>query len=141
MAEGDPEGTLNVLHADLGDVKDAISDVKGAIGDVKGAIGDLKTTMIAGFAGMPTRESSDEMIRLLRENNRIQDARLTQTDSRVAQLDLDIHEQHARTQQTLAALSESQQGLTMEIHALIRRIDALIRGRNNGESPPGAPPA
>jgi len=60
MAEGEPEVTLNTLHGDLGELK---GDVRGLRGEVR----DLKATMIAGFAGMPTRASSEEMIRLLRE--------------------------------------------------------------------------
>lgn len=42
--------------------------------DLKASFTDLKTTLITGFRSLPTRESSDELIRLLRENNRIQDA-------------------------------------------------------------------
>jgi hypothetical protein len=100
---------------------------------------DLKTTLVAGFRGLPTRESSDEMVRLLRESNRLQ-------DTRFAQLDVRIREQHLETQQALHALVESQRlltsevrslsseirGLSADIKALIARLDALIRGRGDG---------
>ena len=82
------------------------------------------------------------MIRLLREGHRLQDTRFTQLDGR-------IREQHLETQQVLHALVEGQHGLTTEVRTLttevkglstdikglVGRIDALIRGRNNGEPP------
>ena len=50
MTERYPDDiTLNTLHEDLT---------------------DLMTTLIAGFRSLPTRESSEEMVRLLRERNR-----------------------------------------------------------------------
>lgn len=39
-------------------------------GDLKSGFTDLKGTLIRGFQSLPTRESSEEMVRLLRENNR-----------------------------------------------------------------------
>ena len=30
--------------------------------------------MVTGFAGLPTRESGDEMVRLLRESNRLHES-------------------------------------------------------------------
>jgi hypothetical protein len=154
MAAGEPEVALRTLHGDLttgfADVKGAIADVKGAIGDVKGAIGDLrsemrggfvdlKTTMITGFAGLPTREQSEEMLRILRDGNRRHDERSTHLDVR-------IREQHLETQQALHALIEGQRLLlegqrtlatstdVKELTAEVRRfIDGFLRGRGNGE--------
>jgi hypothetical protein len=142
MADQNPEEvTLNTLHEDL---KGGFTDVKSAIADLKGEVRagftDLKATMIAGFRNMPTREDSQEMIRLLREANRIQDERLTQ-------LDLRIREQHLETQQTLRGIADGiralldgqrllldgQRALHEDIRALIARLDALIKGRGEGE--------
>lgn len=108
MAEPKPEDvTLNTLHQDLKggftDTKSAIADLKGEVragfGDLKAGIADLKVTLVAGFRNMPTREDSQEMIRLLREANRTQDERLTQ-------LDLRIREQHLENQQVLRGIAD-----------------------------------
>jgi chromosome segregation ATPase len=133
MANPDPtEVTLNTLHQDLR---------------------DLKATLVTGFGSLPTRESSEEMIRLLREANRRQEERFTQ-------LDLRIREQHLEIQQVLRALVEGQRALvegqralveevrslsseirslsseirslSLDIKALIARLDALIKGRGDG---------
>jgi hypothetical protein len=131
MADQNPEVTLNTLHEDL----------QGGFTDVKSAIADLKITLVAGFANMPTRESSEEMVRLLREGNRLH-------EERFAQLDLRIREQHFATQQVLRALAEDQRALSQEVRtmsgelrslsadikALIARLDALIKGRGDGGS-------
>ena len=75
MTELNPGGvTLDTLHEDL----------TQGFAEMRSGLGDLKATLIAGFRGLPTRESSEEMVRLLREGNRA-------------------------------------------------RIDALLRGRSNGE--------
>ena len=103
--------------------------------EMRAGFGDLKATMIAGFRGLPTRESSEEMVRLLREGNRL-------NETRFVQLDLRIREQHFETQQVLHAvveglrlLGEEQRRLSAAIRALIARIDGLIRGRGDGEPP------
>lgn len=163
MAEGTPDVTLDVLHQDLtsgfadlkGEVHTGFADLKGEMrtgfadlkDEMRTGFADLKGTMVTGFASLPTRESSEEMVRLLREGNRLSEARFTHLDVR-------IREQHLETQQVLHALVESQRALTTEVRAvstetkglaaeikslaadikrLIARIDALIRGRNNGE--------
>lgn len=54
----------------------------------------LDTDLKAGFAGLPSRDSSEEMVRLLRESNRLQEERFTQLDVRV-------REQNLETQQVL----------------------------------------
>lgn len=98
------------------------------------------------FQSLPTRESSEEMVRLLRESNRLQEERFTQ-------LDLRIREQHLETQQVLHAVAEGQRALiegqqtriegqqalseeirslSADIKALIARLDALIKGRGDG---------
>ena len=119
MTERSPDDvTLRTLHEDL-----------------TAGFADLKTTLIVGFRSLPTRESSEEMIRILREGNRL-------NEGRFAQLDLRIREQHFETQQALHALVEGQRlllegqrSLSADIKALIARIDALIRRRDNGEPP------
>ena len=124
MTERNPDDiTLNTLHEDL-----------------TTGFADLKTTLIAGFRSLPTRESSEEMVRLLGEGNRLNEQRFTQ-------LDLRLREQHLETQQVLHAVVEGQRqlvdgqrqlvdgqrSLSADIKALIARLDALIRGRDNGE--------
>ena len=62
------------------------------------------------------------------------------TDERFTQLDLRIREQHLESQQVLHAIAEGQRllvegqrSLSTDIKALIARLDALIKGRGNGE--------
>ena len=135
MTERSPDDvTLNTLHEDLtagfAEMRAGFTDLKG---EIRSGFADLKTTLIVGFRSLPTRESSEEMIRILREGNRL-------NEGRFAQLDLRIREQHFETQQALHALVEGQRlllegqrSLSADIKALIARIDALIRRRDNGE--------
>ena len=138
MTERNPDNvTLYTLHEDL----------TAGFAEMHSGFADLKATLIVGFRGLATRESSEEMVRLLQEGNRLNEARFTQ-------LDLRTREQHFETQQVLQALVEGQhllidgqrllvdgqrllvdgqRSLSADIKALIARIDALIRGRNNGE--------
>ena len=166
MVERSPEDvTLYTLHEDLQagfadlkqEVQTGFADLRGAVTGLRGEVADLrqevrtgfadlktemrdvKTTLVTGFSSLPTRESSEEMVRLLRESNRLQEERFTQ-------LDLRIREQHLETQQVLRALVEGQRILTdqvrtlaggirdlsADIKALIARLDALIRGRGDG---------
>jgi hypothetical protein len=132
MTEDTPGVTLETLHGDL----------TTGFAEMRAGFADLKTTLVVGFSRLPTRESSEEMVRLLREGHRLQ-------DERFAHLDIRIREQHLETQQALHALVEGQRlmiegqqslstevkGLSATIKALIVRIDALIRGRSNGEPP------
>ena len=135
MPERDPgEITLSTLHEDL---TRGFGELRT---EMRSGFADLKATLVAGFRSLPSRESSEEMIRILREGNRL-------NEGRFAQLDLRIREQHFETQQVLHALVEEQRlllegqrqlvegqrSLSADIKALIARIDALIRGRDNGE--------
>ncbi len=131
MAKGKPEPiTLNTVHEDLthgfadlkGEMRTGFADLKG---EMQAGFSDLKVTLITGFQSLPTRESSEEMVRLLRENNRIQEQRFTQLDAR-------IREQHLEIQQVLRALADGQHALITEVRALIARLDALIKGRGGG---------
>jgi hypothetical protein len=71
MAKAKPKSvTLNTVHEDL---KKGFADLKG---ELRAGFGGLKVTLISGFQGLPSRESSEEMIRLLRENNKALIARL-----------------------------------------------------------------
>ena len=136
---------LNTLHEDLKTLRE----------ETRTGFADLKGTLIAGFRGLPSRESSEEMVRLLREGNRLQEERFTQFDVR-------IREQHLETQQVLHALIEGQRlliegqrgliegqraladevrmltgeirSLSGDIKALIARLDALIKGRGDSAS-------
>ena len=120
MAEPTPEDvTLNTLH----------EDISRGFTDLKAGIADLKVTLVAGFRSLPTRESSEEMVRLLREGNRLH-------EERSAQLDLRIREQHLEIQEVLRAVAEGQHILHEDIRALIARLDALIKGRGDGSPPP-----
>lgn len=142
MVEWTPEDvTLNTLHDDLtvgfAGMRTGFAELKD---EMRSGFGDLKVTLVAGFRSLPGRESSEEMVRLLREGNRLQEERCTQ-------LDLRIREQHLETQQVLhaivegqrllvdgqRALVEGQQSLSADIKQLIARLDALIRGRGDGE--------
>jgi hypothetical protein len=172
MTPDEPEVTLNTLHGDLGGLHEQMGGMRTEMGGLRTEMGglrsemgglrtemgglrsemgglrsemrELKVAVVTGFASLPTRESSEEMIRLLRENNRLQ-------EQRFSQLDLRLREQHLETQQVLHALVEGQRslleshrvvhesllGLTAEIRALVARLDAMIRGRRNGEPPTG----
>ena len=86
MTERNPDDTtLLTLHEDLtagfAEMRSGFTDLKG---EIRSGFADMKATLIAGFRSLPTRESSEEMVRLLQERNRL-------------------------------------------------RLDALIRGRSNGE--------
>jgi hypothetical protein len=128
---GRPEVTLSTLHGDLTALHE---DLTAGFGEMQTAFADLKTTLVAGFRSLPSRESADEMVRLLRESN--------------TQLDIRIREQHLEVLQILHAvvegqrqlvegqrqLVEGQRSLSADIRALIARIDALIKGRRDGDS-------
>ena len=105
--------TLNTLHHDL-------SELKGDVRDVKGLL----------VARLPTfpPEWPREVIRLLREGNRL-------NEERFAQLDVTLREQAIETHTILRTLADGQRNLSEEIRALVVRIDALIRGRGNGPPP------
>ena len=141
MAKGKSENvSLETVHEDL---RSGFADLKG---EVRAGFADLKVTLITGFQSLPTRESSEEMVRLLRENNRLQ-------EERFSQLDVRIREQHLEIQQALGAMIDGQRGLiegqqgliegqraladeirslSMDIRALIARLDVLIKGRGDG---------
>ena len=152
----DPDVTLNTLHDDLtagftdlkGEMRSGFTELRD---EMRSGFADLKTTLVAGFRSLPGRELTEEMVRLLRESNRLQEERFTQLDVR-------IREQHLETQQILHAILENQRllvegqralvdgqralldgqrALSSDISRLIARIDALIRGRGNGGEPPG----
>ncbi|MGH7312887.1 MAG: hypothetical protein ACREJV_06930 [Candidatus Rokuibacteriota bacterium] len=117
-----PEVTLSTLHEDLA----------AGFGEMRAGFADLKTALVGGFGNLPTRESNDEMVRLLREANRLHAERFTPIDVR-------IREQYLEAQQVLRAVIEGhrlmidgQRILSDDLRALIARIDALIRGRGDG---------
>src|SRR5438093_13390799 len=95
MTEGNRAATLDTLHDDL---TAGFADLKG---EMRSGLGDLKATLVAGFRSLPQRESSEEMVRPLREGNRLQDERFTR-------LDLRIREQHLESQQILHAIVEAE---------------------------------
>ena len=131
MAE-DAERTvsLNTLHQDLG---------------------ELKALIATGLKTFPP-EWPGEVLRLLREMNRL-------SEERFARLDATIREQTLETHGILRALAESQRQivesqrqlveevrqvwvvqrqLSEDMRAIIARIDALIKSREGG-SPPASP--
>ena len=112
--------TLDTLHRDL-------SELKGDVRDVKGLL----------VSRLPTfpPEWPREVVRLLREGNRL-------NEERFAQLDVTLREQAIETHTILRTLADgqrqmtdNQRNLSDEIRALVARIDALIRGRGNGPPP------
>lgn len=138
MTERNPDDvTLHTLHEDL----------TAGFAEMRSGFADLKATMIAGFRGLPTRESSEEMVRLLREGNRqlepsISEQHLETQPMRRALLEGSGRLQEGRHQlrESLRKLSEAQRlfvddqrSLSANIKALIARIDAIIRRRDNGE--------
>jgi hypothetical protein len=171
---GEPEEvTLRTVHEDLTagfadlkqEVRGGFADLKETVttgfadlkGELRAGFADLKVTMVAGFRNLFTREQGDEMIRLLRESNRLQEERFTQLDART-------REQHLEVMQVLHALAEGQRALlegqrallegqralldgqramseeirslSADIKALIARLDALIKGRGDGSPSP-----
>jgi len=153
MTERHPDDvTLYTLHDDL---TAGFADLKA---EMRSGFADLKTTMIAGFRSLPTRESSEEIVRLLREANRLNEGRFTQLDARlrdqhletqgvlhavveglrqlVATADRSERQARRRHRQLIEAqlqVLEGQRSLSVDIKALVARIDSLIRGRGNGE--------
>lgn len=116
MSDPEPnEVTLTTIHEDL----------NNGFAEVKTALADVKTTLVTGFRSIATRESTEEMVRLLREHNRLQEERLTHLDVR-------IREQHVDLQQAVRALIEGQQALHQDIQGLIARLDTVIKGRGDG---------
>ena len=100
MSEPDPDHvTLGTLHDDL----------TTGFAEMRAGFADLKVTVITGFRGLPTRESSEEMVRLLREGHRLNEERFTQLDAR-------IREQHLENQQAIHA-----------VFAGLRQLDASIQ--------------
>jgi superfamily II RNA helicase len=113
MLERNPDDvTLNTLHEDL---------TKG-FAEMRSGFGDLKATLIAGFRSLPTRESSEEMVRLLREGNRLNEERFTQ-------LDLRTREQHLETQQVLHAIVEGQRRLVESQRHLLEGQRQLVESQ------------
>ena len=160
MTERNPQDvTLSTLHEDL---TAGFAEMRIGFADLKGEVREVKTTLIAGFRSLPSRESSEEMIRLLREGNRLQEERFTQFDLRSRERHLEVQQVlHATAegqrlliegqrslvegqrglvegQRSLVegqrSLVEEQRSLSAEIRALIARLDALIRGRGNGSA-------
>ena len=113
MTERNPdEVTLNTLHDDL---------TRG-FAEMRSGFSDLKTMLIAGFRGLPTRESSEELVRLLGERNR--------------QLELHIRDQHPEIQPIRHALAAGRRRLAEDLRQLIEARRLMIddlRRRDNGE--------
>jgi hypothetical protein len=95
MPERDPDDvTLNTLHDDL----------------------------TAAFRSLASRESAEEMVRLLREHNR--------------QLEVHIRDEHPATQAIRRANAEAKRRLGEALRRLLesqRRMDDDLRGRDNDE--------
>src|SRR2546422_4108021 len=123
--------TLQTLHQDLGAVK------------------VLLTTGLRAFP----QNWPGEVLRTLRENNRLSEARFAKLDVTLREQAIETHtilravadgqRQIVDSQRDLAEsqrllvegqhqLVEEQRQLSADMRALIARIDALIRGRGNG---------
>jgi hypothetical protein len=137
---GKLSGDLGKLSGDLGRLGETVNEVKTDVREVKADVRELKVMVATGFRAFPPDWPS-EMLRLLRENNRL-------TDTRFAQLDATLREQAVETHTILRALATGQgelatgqrelvtgqRELVTELRALVARIDALIRGRRDGRS-------
>ncbi|MBI1962440.1 MAG: hypothetical protein HYS37_03610 [Candidatus Rokubacteria bacterium] len=108
--DGRPEVTLHTLHQDLGEVKGEVREVKVLVA----------TGLRAFRPDWPA-----EMLRVLRENNRL-------GEERFARLDTTLREQAIETHTALRAVAEGQRRASADLRALIARIDALIRWRGDG---------
>ena len=77
--------------------------------------------MIAGLAGLPTRESAEEMVRLLRKRNR--------------QLEVHIRDEHPATEAIRHALAEGKRRLAEALRQLEaqRRLNENFRRRDNDD--------
>ena len=131
---------IHALHEDLtagfGEMRAGFTDLKA---EVRSGVTDLKTTLITGFRGLASRESVEEIVRLLREANRL-------NEERFSQLDVRSRDQQLETQQVLHALAEGQRrldeshrrladeqrSLTAHIRAL---IEAMLGRRSDGPPP------
>ena len=123
--------TLQTLHQDLGAVK------------------VLLTTGLRAFP----QDWPGDVLRTLRDNNRLSEARFAQLDVALREQAIETHtilravadgqRQIVDSQRDLAEsqrqlvegqrqLVEEQRQLSADMRALIARIDALIRGRGNG---------
>jgi len=123
--------TLQTLHQDLGAVK------------------VLLTTGLRAFP----QDWPGDVLRTLRDNNRLSEARFAQLDVALREQAIETHtilravadgqRQIVDSQRDLAEsqrllvegqhqLVEEQRQLSVDMRALIARIDALIRGRGNG---------
>ena len=123
----DLKSEMRTGFADLkAEMRSGFTDLKG---ETQSGFADLKTTLVAGFRSLPSRESSEEMVRLLREANRLHEERFTHLDVR-------IREQHLEVQQALRAVADGQRSLSADLKALVARIDALIRWRGDGGGEP-----
>jgi hypothetical protein len=89
---------------------------------MRAGFADLKRTLVAGFRNLPTRKSSEEMVRLLRDANRLQEDRFTHLDAR-------IREQHLEGQQVLHAAIEGQRVLNESQRVLNEDQWLLIEGQ------------
>jgi len=136
--EPDQNVTLGTLHEDLRDLK----------GDVR----DLTAVVASAVRAFPP-EWPGEVIRVLRETNRLSEERFTQLDIALREQALEtqtslravaeslravaenlraIAESHRAVEESQRLLHEEQRQLSAEIRALVARIDALIRGREDG---------
>jgi hypothetical protein len=111
MAESNPEDvTLSTLHEDLrSGFSDLGEQVQTGFADLKQEVRtgfiDLKATLVTGFRSLPTRESSEEMIRLLRARIRILEHRPPHLDA----LDARVQEQSLELRRILRLLAKQAQ--------------------------------
>jgi hypothetical protein len=116
-----------------GEMRTGFADLKG---EMRTGFADLKATIVTR---LPTREASEEMVRLLREGNRLQEERVTQIDLRSREQQLatqhvlhSLVESHQRVVEEQRVLAAEQRGLSQDIKALIVRLDAMFRRDNGG---------
>jgi hypothetical protein len=129
--DGQPEVTLHTLHQDLGEVTQDLAEVKSDLREVKSDVREVKVLVATGLRAFRP-DWPAEMLRVLRENNRL-------GKERFARLDVTLREQAIETHTALRAVAEGQRQLvehqrqaSADLRALIARIDALIRWRGDG---------
>ncbi len=115
--QADREVTLHTLHEDFGALR----------GDLR----ELKALVASGLRAF-SPEWAGDVVRLLRETNRLNEERFAQLDAALREQALETHTILRAVAEGLRQLVEGQRGLSEDIRALIARIDALIKGRDDG---------
>ena len=143
--DGRSEVTLHTLHQDLGEVKSDLREVKSDLREVKTDLREVKVLVATGLRAFPP-DWPGEMLRvlhgntqlqrentqLLRENNRLGEERFARLDATLREQAIETHTALRTVAEGQRQLAENQRQASVDMRALIARIDALIRWRGDG---------